>query len=35
MKDAEAKKYMEEKLDESLGSIATRINFAIHVLANK
>lgn len=35
MKDNEAKKYMEEKLEQSLGSIATRINFAIHVLANK
>ncbi len=35
MKDSEAKKYMEQKLEESIGSIATRINFAIHVLANK
>jgi len=35
MNERDAKKYMEEKLDESLGSLATRINFAIHVLANK
>jgi hypothetical protein len=35
MNDKEAKKYLEEKLEESIGSIATRLNFAIHVLANK
>jgi hypothetical protein len=31
----QAEKFLKEKLEESLSSFSTRLNFAIHVIANK
>jgi hypothetical protein len=32
--DEEAKKFLERKLNESLYSLSTKVNFAIHIVAN-
>ena len=33
--DSDAIKFIDKKLDESMGSLSTKLNFAIHIVANK
>ena len=33
--DEEAKEYLEKQLADSLDSVSTKLNFAIHIVANK
>ena len=35
MKEEDSKKFLENKLNESINSMSTKVNFAIHIVANK